>query len=215
MIAFGVLAVLVTAALGLMTSADRSVGESMALTDARRRADELLHTYRGRLLSAGAFRLGGAARSPSGAFTSVMFRPIDMTNPFDFTAGGPRLEALAMELRFEFDPGEGGAGSGDDLDNDRDGLVDEGRIELWRGVTAPLTGGARVGVMANDVASDTLAFRLRRWDPGTQAMVDDGAVATPNTAELSLTLNLLRRLPRQGGVHSVRRELRMPLRNGD
>ncbi len=110
MVAGAVVAGLMVVALGTLTASDEFVGESLASSEAVLRANRFGELLTRELRGAGAITLAGTASSPTGAFTAVSYRkPVG----FDLARAAPTFGVL-HQMRFEFDVGEGGAGSGDD-----------------------------------------------------------------------------------------------------
>lgn len=135
---------------------------------------------------------------PDGTYGRLQYR---QASGYDPEADQLQLGPL-RELRFELEAGESAARPG--LDDDRDGLVDEG--DLIAGEDQDGDGTIAVGearrVLAGDLAGDEFGFRLASGADAVQ----------PLDRDLTLRWGLQRRLPRgERAVYLV--ELRLALRN--
>lgn len=204
MIAGAILALLIVLALGLLQDTSQSVGDSLRMGDTAQRANGMVLDLYRELRPAGQFVLAGTALSPAGKFTSVTYRPI---TGFDFAATAPAFGRL-RQLRFVYDSGEAGPGNGNGLDDDRDGLVDEGRLELLEDANDdgdPTDDGVRAVLALDVLGGDAISF----------AVVPSGT-ATPDLSqdrEITVQFTIARRLPARGEIHREPRTVRIGLRN--
>jgi hypothetical protein len=213
-----VLTLVIGVALAIFVDANRSVGESMQLTDTALGANRLDGLLTSELRDAGpvalgatnpggSFSQGANGLSPGGYFTSVQYRRLAGV---DTTSSPPAPVFGALrEIRFAYDEGEAGPGrSGDDLDNDADKRIDEGSLYLFTdddgdGVIEAREQKAR---LAGNVSGDDIAFSFASGQPLPQA----------SDLDLRLTFTVLHPAGSTGtadGTNGVTRELRIPLRN--
>lgn len=200
-----ILALIVGVALGSLAKTQEGVGDSLGIGDTAQRANSLVLDLTRELRGAGVFVLGGAALSPGGNFTNVTYQRVV---GFNFSSTSPSFSNRKRMIRFVYDAGEVGAGSGDNVDNDRDGLVDEGRLELLEdtNLDGTVAGNEVLAVLARNVLGGN-AIRFRFVPSGT---------ATPDLTqdtELLIDCTLAQRLPKDGRIHREPRTIRIALRN--
>jgi hypothetical protein len=210
-----VLLVTIGLALSLFADANRTVGESLQLTEVAVTANRLERLLRQELRGSaemrlgategGVFTLGATSTSPAGEFTSLQYRPV---TGFDTSLPGVTLGAI-RELRFVYDAGEsGGAGTGSGEDDDGDGRVDEGTLQLFvddngDGLLGP---SERKKILAHHVSSDDMAFSFA------------SGAETDQNDDLSLRVQftVVLRTKATGtadGTNGETRQLVIPLRN--
>jgi len=195
-------AVILVLVLGISMSTflrtETTVGESMTITDAALRANAFESILRDQLRSAGNHGNPSQAappRNPNGDPTQITFTPVTGFNAAvtpPVTLFGP-----VRQIVFVYDTGEGGAGSGDDVDNDGDGLIDEGRVELQD------AGGAAIAVLAKDISGDDFSIANN---------ATAGAVQAP-AGTIQVRYTLLNRMPKNRTVHRETRKWTMAIRN--
>lgn len=203
MIAGAILALVIVLALGLLRDTSEGVGDSLRMGDTAQRANGMVLDLYRELRPAGQFLLAGTALSPGGNFTSISYRPIA---GFDFAATAPAFGRL-RQIRFVYDAGEGGGGNGDNLDNDRDGLIDEGRLELLedRNDDGNPTNDGVLAVLALDVlGGNAISFAFASGTAAPDLSQD---------REITVQFTIARRLPAQGQIHREPRTVRIGLRN--
>lgn len=200
-----ILAVIISVALAQFDKTQEGVGDSLGIGDTVQRANSLSLDLTRDLRGSGGLTLGGSALSPSGNFTNVTFQRV---TGYDFGNNKPLLDPRRRMVRFVYEAGEGGAGSGDNVDNDRDGLIDEGRIELLEDVNLD-------GNVTNDGVRAVLALRVLGGNAISFRFLPSGT-ANPNLStdtELLITYTLAQRLPKDGRIYREPRTIRIALRN--
>jgi len=208
-VATAILAGILVVVLGLLDTTDDTVGESLVTTDAALRANRLAERYRRELSSAGSLTLDGAAQSPSADFTAVRYSPA--LRGYDFDNNRAIFDNL-HDMRFVLAPAE----TLDGVDEDRDGLIDEGSIVLLE--DGDSSGTIEAGESYGEIASDVPAasIQLQFVDPdGASSGADQ---AQPGDTALEVRFAVQQRLPQVGAdgspvTHSERRFVRITLRN--
>lgn len=114
-VAATVLALGVSLALSLFVGVDQTVGESLANQSASERAARVKAALDLELRSAGAYGVNGA-------FSQVQYRRVI---GYDFTTGNSAFGPQRL-IRFVLEDNE----TDDGIDNDNDGLIDEGYLEI-------------------------------------------------------------------------------------
>lgn len=160
-VASSVLVGVVALALGLFVDTNISVGESLSITGSAMNANRAQADLRLELRSAssltlgatnaaGVFVLGATNVSPVGAHTSVQFSTWSTLDP----ATGTQTLGALREIRFVFTE------ASNNVDDDRDGFVDEGQLV----VMADLDGNGSIAateqlyVLADNISGDDFAF---------------------------------------------------------
>lgn len=187
-VASAILVVVITFSLGVLSDTDRSVGESLRLDDLVNQANLTGEQISRELRSAGRLLLDAA---PGKRLT---YSPV---TGYDFARGAPRY-GPARQLRFARTEADDG------LDNDRDGLIDEGDLVLLRDSDGDGVPDEQIAVLARGV-SEGLAISF----PG------GGTAPLPADSEVRIDFAIQGRLPRTGAVHTEPRQLRLGLRNRD
>lgn len=160
-IAASVLMIIVVVALGTMGTMTEHVAVSTVQLDLRSRAHDaaVLMQRELRAISRTTIALDGVD-PVSGKFTRVRFRSVagfdtaEKKVVLDPAAGDPH------DVRFELEPTE----TSNEKDDDGDGLIDEGRLVLFRG-------GAEVAELTRFVRGSSLELSLR---PGNGAACSNG-----------------------------------------
>ena len=139
-------------ALSTFGGAERSVTDSMIRAELMLRANRLERELNRELRGATNVvpRVDTGYASPdgpcsAGTMTSVLYDPITGWHDGAATTGSQR------EIRFRYDSGEGGGGNeGTNVDDDRDGLIDDGHLEL--------VDGSLTLMLAQNVSSDDFSI---------------------------------------------------------
>lgn len=166
LIASVVFLIVVVASMGLLTSTDKTVGASLKITDLVLQADRLASRVREELTQATGLNVNETnTQVPEilGAdnWTTVTYNKIDSKTTVINTADGLATAAtlIPRELRFRWDEAPDNAAPlarGNDIDDDNDGLIDEGVVELWEGAAPAL-----VAILARNVSSGP-----EKYEPG-------------------------------------------------
>ena len=184
-----------------------NMGETMAISDVALKSNRLAESLTGYLRSAQSFTLSATA-APNTDFTAVEFRQVlgyDFDGEDDDGTENDGVERTPVRLiRFVYDAGED---TTDGADDDGDGLVDEGYLELREDKNDDgdaTDSDELIAVLATDVAGDSLSFVNQP---------SGGASPDPGDAFLQISYTLLRRLPRQGEIYSFSTTLEIAFRN--
>ncbi len=167
LIASVVFLIVVVASLGLLTSTDKTVGASLKITDLVLRADRLASRVRDEMTQATNLNLNETNTQVPGAnnWTTVTYEKVDRTTTIDPTSGLPNAgTTIPRQLRFRYEEGPDNAApltGGNNTDDDNDGLIDEGVLELWEGAVPAL-----VGVLGRDISS-----AAEQYEPGAAPWV--------------------------------------------
>lgn len=152
MIAAVVFMVVMGLALLLLANSNTSVGESTNMTEASMRANQLENMIRAELQGSDNF----ITSSAGGAALTTPYAPAGRATVLDYVrvtnyTGGSAV-TVSRRLRFVLEDGNDTTlPSGNGSDNDNDGLIDEGRIEL-------LESGTVKAVLARNVSGQTFQF---------------------------------------------------------
>jgi prepilin-type N-terminal cleavage/methylation domain-containing protein len=223
MVAAGLLALMVGLALSLFVSSNAKVGESLVINDTVMECNRLKETLTWRLSSAGAFELDGAALSSGGdRFTRLRYRK---SGGFDFETGGTLYDTPLRELRFVYDAGEAPLGVDNGVDDDEDGLVDEGSLYLYVDANddGVIEDSERMARLVTGVSGETFRIEFAQ-DPRAPSGAGLGnATPSGDDTEVRIKFEIIRRLPELGpkqddGTREVQvqreaREVHISIRN--
>jgi hypothetical protein len=221
LVSSAILLTVVGMALSLYGDSNKTVGDSMKITDVAMEANRLDAFLARELRSARITEV----YSPWGNLahnTSVIYQQV---TGLDFAAGGPELGPL-REIRFVYDAGElGGVANQDD---DGDGLIDEGFIAIYEdaggldGLFAITPNASstseRVVVLVENV-SDQIRFSFVDPDgvtPGGDANTSGrNGLERGGSEDFRVSFAVMGRLPRSATpeIHSAQRTLKIALRN--
>ena len=215
MVAGTIMMLTIGLALSLFVDANRTVGESLQLTEVAVTANRLESLIRQELrgstemrlgaTEAGFFVLGATSTSPSGQFTSLQYRPVTGFEP----EPPARILGPLRELRFVYDAGEeGDAGIGSNRADDGDGRIDEGTLQLFVDDDGDgiLQAKELKRILAHHISSDDLGFSFASGAESDQ--VDDLSLRATFTVVLRA-----RATGRANGTNGETRQLTIPLRN--
>lgn len=200
-------ATVIALSFGVCGRTSENMGETMAISDVAMKSNRLAESLTGYLRSAQSFALSATA-APNTDFTAVQFRQV---LGYDFDGeddDGTQNDGVARTpvrlIRFVYDAGEGTTEGADD---DGDGLVDEGTLELREDKNDDgdaTDSDELLAILATDVEGDSLSFVNQP---------SGGASPDPGDAFLQVSYTLLRRLPREGEVYRFSATLEIAFRN--
>ena len=207
LIASSIFVVVIGLAFGVSGRTSRNVGENLVISDVAMKSNRLAESLNQYLRSAQSYTLTATA-APNTAFTAVEFRTItgyDFDGQDDDGTDNNGVERSPVRMiRFVYDAGEDSTNGADD---DGDGLIDEGVLELREDLNDDgdaTDGNELLAIIATNVAADSFSI---------QCQPSGGATPAVDDAFLQISYTLLRRLPRQGEIYSFTNNIEIAFRN--
>lgn len=204
-IASTILFVLIAIGLGVAATASDAVGDGMTIAQTSDTVQSMESVFDNQLRGAGQMYL--VDNNGDGSFDTIQFQSV---TGYDYAGAGPKFGTLRA-LKFSYETGETNNGT----DDDRDGLVDEGYLELRED---------RNGDSDTTDADEQVAILVRNVLEGVtmnfiQANGTVSTAASPTSADtgLQITFSIARRLPTRqevaNQVHTESRTMVLSLRN--
>ena len=208
LIATSIFVIVIGLAFGVSGRTSSNVGETLVISDVAMKSSRLAEYLNQYLRSAQSYTLTATA-APNTAFTAVEFRTItgydfDGLDPDGVTENNGIERSPVRLIRFVYDAGEDSTNGADD---DGDGLIDEGSIELREDLNNDgdaTDANELLAVLATNVDADSFSI---------QCQPSGGATPAVDDAFLQISYTIMRRLPRQGEIYTFTNNLEIAFRN--
>ncbi|MGE0711760.1 MAG: hypothetical protein AB7N76_30570 [Planctomycetota bacterium] len=208
MIASAILMTMIGMAMVVSAETGQNVGDTLAISDTALRSNRVAADLNLYLRSAQEYVLSptatGYTQNTAAQFRSILGYDFDGKDSDGVTDNNGVSRSPVRLIRFVYDAGETGNGA----DDDGDGLIDEGRLELCEDANnngSAADSGETLMTFATDVQASSLNFQI---------LPSFGSTPIANTdCALQISFTLLKRLPSNGQTYTYTQTVDIAFRN--